>query len=300
MSKYALQAEVGFRCAGLRLEDAAGRERLLYRKEWGRAVRPATVSLLFDTFFADELGTLRISEARAILAQLTRLAAEVERAFCWALYAGSVLCLRDATGPGGARLALVDFSYAYPQPGPGHDNLLFGLRQLEARLAEWLEARAALRVITTLLFVRDGGRLLLARKKRGLGAGKWNAPGGKALPEEPAAAAATRECAEETGLAVAAEEARPCGVLEFRFVDRPEWDSECRLFAAAFRPAMGLPRETEEMSPAWFDEEALPFDAMWADDRIWLPRLLCGETGLHYRFWHCAATSEIVRYEKLA
>ncbi len=318
MQKYALQAEVGFRCAGMRLEDEAGREALLHRKvgrkfflpsvlilivcfqEWGRAIVPATVPLLFDTFFADELGTLRVTEAREIAAQLARLVHEAEHSFRWSLYAGSVLLLRDAASHRGARVALVDFSYVFPEPAPGHDNLLFGLRQLSARLGEWLAARASLPVQTTLLFVRAApDRLLLARKKRGLGVDKWNGPGGKRQGDETAAAAAARECEEETGLAVAAEEARHCGVIEFRFVDRPAWDSECHLFAAEYRAGMGEPRETEEMAPRWFAESELPWEHMWPDDRIWLPRLLRGETRLHYRFWHSAATSQIVRYEQL-
>jgi 8-oxo-dGTP pyrophosphatase MutT (NUDIX family) len=288
---------VGFRCAGLRLEDAAGREALRHRKEWGRAVVPATVSLLFDTFFTDERGTLRVTEAQEIASQLARLVTEVEQRFRWSLYAGSVLFLRDAASSSGARVALVDFSYSYPEENPGHDNLLYGLRQLAARLGEWLAARAALQVRTTLLFVRAEGRLLLARKKRGLGVDKWNGPGGKLNAGESEAAAAARECQEETGLAVSAAGVKHCGVVEFRFVDRPAWDSECHLFVAEYRATMGEPRETEEMAPRWFDEESLPWDDMWPDDRIWLPRVLRGETDLHYRFWHEAASSQIVRFD---
>ena len=31
----------------------------------------------------------------------------------------------------------------------------------------------------------------------------------------------------------------------------------------------GEPTESDEMAPAWFDVAALPFDRMWADDRVW-------------------------------
>jgi 8-oxo-dGTP diphosphatase len=52
----------------------------------------------------------------------------------------------------------------------------------------------------------DGdGRLLLIRRLRPPGAGRWSVPGGKCGPDEAAAAACVRECREETGLLVEVE-----------------------------------------------------------------------------------------------
>ncbi len=31
------------------------------------------------------------------------------------------------------------------------------------------------------------------------------------------------------------------------------------------------------MRPQWYAVSQLPFDAMWADDKHWLPRVLAGE-----------------------
>ena len=54
--------------------------------------------------------------------------------------------------------------------------------------------------VATLLFDRRGGRALLVRKKRGLGAGKINAPGGRLEPGEAPRDAAVREVREELGV----------------------------------------------------------------------------------------------------
>lgn len=138
-----------------------------------------------------------VSDALELLAQVVRLKEEVRHRFLWSLYAGSVLFLRDAGAlpaqPSSAKLALVDFSYCFREERPGHDNLLYGVEQLERRMDEWLQRKVTLKVResgggaqlnllkhgkrqtqTTLLFVRDAKNrsLLLAMKKRGLGAGK--------------------------------------------------------------------------------------------------------------------------------
>ena len=34
--------------------------------------------------------------------------------------------------------------------------------------------------------------------------------------------------------------------------------------------------ETDEMAPAWFEQDALPYDRMWADDPFWYPLLFRG------------------------
>ena len=51
--------------------------------------------------------------------------------------------------------------------------------------------------VATLLFIVRGDEVLLIRKKRGLGAGKINAPGGRLEPGEAPLAAAIREVQEE-------------------------------------------------------------------------------------------------------
>lgn len=120
----------------------------------------------------------------------------------------------------------------------------------------------------TLLFVIEPGRVLLIRKKRGLGAGKINAPGGRLEPGETPVAAAIREVQEE--LLITPIDPTPCGTLSFQFVDG------LSLFVHVFRSDAytGTPTETDEARPHWFALDALPFDEMWEDDRLWVPHVL--------------------------
>jgi 8-oxo-dGTP pyrophosphatase MutT (NUDIX family) len=59
------------------------------------------------------------------------------------------------------------------------------------------------------VLVTDGSRILLGHATR---SPRWDIPKGLAEPGEPFAAAAVRELAEETGLAVSESELRPLGV----------------------------------------------------------------------------------------
>jgi 8-oxo-dGTP diphosphatase len=122
----------------------------------------------------------------------------------------------------------------------------------------------------TLMFVLGDGQALLIRKKRGLGAGKINAPGGKIDPGETPLQAAVRETQEEVGVTPLHPEER--GELSFQFVDGLRL--HVRVFVA--RAWTGEPRESDEAIPIWTRLDALPYDEMWADDRVWVPELLAG------------------------
>ena len=122
--------------------------------------------------------------------------------------------------------------------------------------------------IATLVFVHKDARLLLIRKKRGLGAGKINGPGGRLEPGEHPDACAVREVQEE--LRITPKNLDPLGLLRFQFVDG--YAIQVHVYRAA--DFEGTPSETDEAIPLWFDEEKIPYDEMWEDDRLWLPLLL--------------------------
>jgi 8-oxo-dGTP diphosphatase/2-hydroxy-dATP diphosphatase len=69
------------------------------------------------------------------------------------------------------------------------------------------------RIVHTLAIVHQPPRVLLGRKKRGFGAGKWNGFGGKVRSGECLADAARRELREEAGIAARTMES--AGMLEF-------------------------------------------------------------------------------------
>lgn len=122
----------------------------------------------------------------------------------------------------------------------------------------------------TILFVVRGGQILLIRKKRGLGAGKINGPGGRIDAGETALAGAVREVQEE--LLVTPTGVVERGVLLFQFVDG--YSIHVTVFVA--QNCDGEPTETDEAVPLWTDVGAIPYDEMWADDVLWLPAVLQG------------------------
>lgn len=119
-----------------------------------------------------------------------------------------------------------------------------------------------------LTFIRRQGQLLLIVKKRGLGHGKVNAPGGRLEPGETPEQAAVRETQEEVGLT-------PFGLcsagrLDFAFTDG--YSLRCHVFTAD--DCEGTPTETDEASPFWCGETEIPYGRMWSDDRLWVPLML--------------------------
>jgi 8-oxo-dGTP diphosphatase len=122
----------------------------------------------------------------------------------------------------------------------------------------------------TLLFVLDteAQQVLLIEKKRGLGAGKINGPGGRLEAGETPLQAAIRETREEIGITPLAPVLM--GELSFQFKDG--YSLFCSVFSST--DYEGAPIETNEAKPIWVSQNAIPYDRMWKDDALWLPLLL--------------------------
>ncbi len=123
----------------------------------------------------------------------------------------------------------------------------------------------------TLVFVVRDGQVLLIRKKRGLGAGKVNGPGGRIDPGETPLQCAIREVEEE--LLVTPRDPHHRGELLFQFTD----GYSIHVYVFLSPDCSGEPRETDEAIPLWTDLAEIAYDEMWADDRIWLPLMLAGQ-----------------------
>lgn len=126
--------------------------------------------------------------------------------------------------------------------------------------------------ILTLTLVHNHPQILLGMKKRGFGAGKWNGFGGKVEPGESIENAAKREMREEADIELASVE--KIGVLDFSWRDNPEI-LEVHIFRG--KEFSGEPKESDEMKPQWFHVNKIPFHAMWADDKHWMPFFLANK-----------------------
>lgn len=113
----------------------------------------------------------------------------------------------------------------------------------------------------------------LAMKKRGFGAGRWNGMGGKVKEGETIEQAMLRETQEEVGVKVLGYQ--QVALLHFYFSHEPTWNQSMHVYLA--EQWLGEPIESEEMKPAWFKLEDIPYKKMWPDDIYWLPKVLEGK-----------------------
>jgi len=125
----------------------------------------------------------------------------------------------------------------------------------------------------TLLFLHKDDDILLAMKKRGFGANRFNGVGGKLEKDETIEEALIRETQEE--IFVTPLEYEKVAELDFYGKD-PETKEPWRMFVYAYLCTKwkGEPTESEEMKPRWFKKNDIPYDAMWQDDIHWLPLVL--------------------------
>ena len=127
---------------------------------------------------------------------------------------------------------------------------------------------------TTLLYLRKENEILLAKKKRGFAKDKYNGVGGKVEYGETPEEAAIRECEEE--ISVKPIKYEKVGVIEYDEYYRGKRE-QIIVHVYISDKWTGEPKESDEMSPKWFNINSLPYNEMIGDDPYWLPLVLKGE-----------------------
>lgn len=127
---------------------------------------------------------------------------------------------------------------------------------------------------TVLVLLIKDDQILLGKKKRGFGAGKWNGPGGKVEPNETIEQALIRETQEEVGLTPILYESR--GTIEFlEFFKGEKIKTIFYLFVC--NKWKGDLTESDELEPRWFPVDEIPYKLMFEDDKYWMPLVLEGK-----------------------
>lgn len=102
-------------------------------------------------------------------------------------------------------------------------------------------------LVVAAALVREDGRVLLQRRPPGKAmAGLWEFPGGKVEPGETPEAALARELAEELGIVVAVDAARPCC-----FASEPSGGRHLLLLLYLVRRWSGEPEALEASALRW-------------------------------------------------
>lgn len=143
-------------------------------------------------------------------------------------------------------------------------------------------------------FINDNGEILLQKKSRGLGVGKWNGVGGKAEPGEDIFPAAIREIREEAGVEV--KNLENIGYIEYIWPpDHEQKNWAVHVFSV--KEWEGELKDCGEGELKWFKRENFPRTEMWDDDQYWLKDALSGKFP-RLRFYLDEA-GKTIRFEKI-
>ena len=128
--------------------------------------------------------------------------------------------------------------------------------------------------IGSLVFLVKNGKVLLARKARGIGKGKWNGYGGRKKGSEPLRKTAVRELREEAGVTAVERDLLKVTTARFFFKKNTEHVNLWTVHVFLCKKWQGEVVETSEMrDPRWFPIDKLPLEQMMAGDREWLPKI---------------------------
>ena len=131
-----------------------------------------------------------------------------------------------------------------------------------------------MKIATLAIIVREN-RVLLGYKKKGeIGAQTLNGPGGKCEPDETLEECVIRETNEEVGITLHEKDLNKTAVITFFAADKPDFEVHV-YWTDTFD---GVPIETIDMIPNWYDIDKVPYEKMLDSDRTWFAKAIDRET----------------------
>ena len=129
--------------------------------------------------------------------------------------------------------------------------------------------------VTVYLLKTCGNRteVCLGMKRVGYGKGKWNGFGGKIEKGETPGQAAIRELNEESGIVTQMSNLQKMAEILYH---EPTEDWYVHVFVC--NKWVGNPAKSDEMIPRWFEVGNIPYNEMWENDALWLPKVLEGNS----------------------
>lgn len=117
----------------------------------------------------------------------------------------------------------------------------------------------------TLAFFFKDGKIILSKKMRKIGAGKWNGYGGRIEEQQDKITNLLDEVKDECGVILDKEKCKELGVAYFYFDDKSF--NDLKVYVFRIDEFDGYPKETEEMGePKEFDLDKIPYEEMMLGD----------------------------------
>jgi len=124
--------------------------------------------------------------------------------------------------------------------------------------------------VYTLGFLFKGNSIILAKKKRKFGAGKWNGYGGGVEEGENMEESLIREIEEECEVKVKIEDCKKLGLANFYFENK--FEANQKVYIYRIDKFEGEPKETDEMGkPEEFNTNEIPYNEMIIGDDKFIP-----------------------------
>jgi len=134
----------------------------------------------------------------------------------------------------------------------------------------------------TLWILIENWKIFLWEKKRGFAKWVLNWVLWKQEKWETIDECMIREANEEIWIEIDKKDLEYLGVLHFYFSD---WVANLDVHLYNIVKYTWKIIESDEIKPLWFDLDKIPYDKMWEDDKIWLPRILKWEKYVEYNFY---------------